>query len=490
MVLLNYKQQLSFFFEAVEQENTRALSRLQNMIWDVEISHRNGQILLYYAASLGKVKAIHFLISRIGVKVNTKNQATGWTALHYAMLNKDKLSQINTIYALVELGANIYTEDIYGHTPFDYATSQKLWNHHLNLKERIVDLALILGDNQLEVTKLVQVSNRALSVWMSKRKNRLPITRRSPSSEEKKNQVIQALNEGRSGKEVAKEFDVHIRIAQKWFHEYQKNNGVILHQRRFFSEEQKKQAVQQVEAGRSREDVAKELNTYGRNVGRWVQEYSTLPRDKTYTQKEKDEAVQLVRKLKNIARASNVLSIPESTLFGWVKKDDKKRGIKYDPKRLLHFNSEEKKREAIELASRLKNVKKASMILGISYFTIRHWIHKDKKKKGLPMRKRGLRFSKEEKNQAVQALNQGRDIKEVAKELGVKSATIRNWRHKSKKTKEAIDRDEILNNEILRDEVINAIKKEDDSVEEVSLDFDVPKDIVEFWLEGEGTGAL
>ena len=67
------------------------------MNWDLHTSYQNGQILLHYASRLGKVEAIHTLVSEIGIDVNIQDPENGWTALHHAVLNEDISSRLDTI---------------------------------------------------------------------------------------------------------------------------------------------------------------------------------------------------------------------------------------------------------------------------------------------------------------------------------------------------------------------------------------------------------
>ena len=120
-----------------------------------------GHTLLSLAAKEGKVKSINMLVSQIGIDANSRGKS-GWTPLHYAVLNLDMLSRTNAIYTLVRLGANVDALDKIGNKPSSYARSEKHAIVSLEQEHQAIYLALVTKDI-LEVAELLQISSHILS---------------------------------------------------------------------------------------------------------------------------------------------------------------------------------------------------------------------------------------------------------------------------------------------------------------------------------------
>ena len=131
--LLSHESALSTFIEAIKEDQTDKLLAFKAMNWDLHTSYQNGQILLHHASRLGKVEAIYTLVSEMEIDVNIQNPETGWTALHNAVLDTDPSFRIDTIYTLLQLGADISILDDLDHYVKDreelqlkYSTEQKI----------------------------------------------------------------------------------------------------------------------------------------------------------------------------------------------------------------------------------------------------------------------------------------------------------------------------------------------------------------------------
>ena len=169
--LLNQGAILSVFFKAVKQDDLETLFSLKNMYWELHGGYRNSVNTLYYAALFGKLKAIQMLVSKIGVDVNTRDQ-NGWTALHYAVLNKDMRSRIDTIYTLIQLGANIY-KDKSGYKPSDYVVKDSQFDHEYSLKQKEKLIKMAIKTTLLEVARLFQIGKSTLSDWVVSYKKKI-----------------------------------------------------------------------------------------------------------------------------------------------------------------------------------------------------------------------------------------------------------------------------------------------------------------------------
>ena len=96
--LLSHEDALSVLSTAIEQDDIDKLLTFKTMTWYLHTSYQNGHYLLHQAASLGKIDAIHTLVSELEVDINIQDPKTGWTALHYAAFYiTDRLSRINTV---------------------------------------------------------------------------------------------------------------------------------------------------------------------------------------------------------------------------------------------------------------------------------------------------------------------------------------------------------------------------------------------------------
>ncbi len=158
--LLKNKKELSTHFEAIEREDVDKLLTLKDMNWDLETRYKSVQIHLSYAAQKSKVQSIRVLVSQVGADVNGRDK-NGLTALHYAVLNPDILSRTNTIYTLVQLGADIYTTDHLGRRPSEYVQGERGAIINQDQRHKAIYLAIKTND-PLEVAELLQITYNIL----------------------------------------------------------------------------------------------------------------------------------------------------------------------------------------------------------------------------------------------------------------------------------------------------------------------------------------
>ena len=160
--LSDKKKQLSTYFEAIDQGDLKTFLTFNSIDWDISTKHEAGQELLFHAAQVGKVEFIKALISKIGIDVNSADE-NEWTPLHYAALNLDILSRTDTIYALVQLGANVDATDHLGHKPSDHVR-KKVRYMVITEQQGYKAIYLTLAtDNILEIADLLQINYGVLS---------------------------------------------------------------------------------------------------------------------------------------------------------------------------------------------------------------------------------------------------------------------------------------------------------------------------------------
>ena len=96
---------------------------------DVNSKDKNGRTPWYLAAELADGDIVKLLIDH-GADVNTRDDATGFTALHYAA----GLGNMNAAEVLIANGADINAKDKEGHTPLYIAI-----NHDYKIAEFLID---------------------------------------------------------------------------------------------------------------------------------------------------------------------------------------------------------------------------------------------------------------------------------------------------------------------------------------------------------------
>ena len=174
--LLEDKKELYAYFHAVEREDTETLLTFKNIDLDTDTKNKLGKTLLFYAAQEGKVESIKVLVSKVGVNVNSRDKDSR-TALHYAAPNPDILSRTNTIYALVQLDADIQAVDYSGNRPSTYIKGVKYTTTLSKEQEYKAIYLAIETDDILEISELLQISHNVLPhlIHDFRRANNLPV---------------------------------------------------------------------------------------------------------------------------------------------------------------------------------------------------------------------------------------------------------------------------------------------------------------------------
>ena len=337
------------------------------MIWDIDTSYESDQILLYYAAFLGKVESIKVLVSQIRVDINVKDK-NDWTPLHYAALNEDIISRTDVIHALVQLGADAYALDKSGYRASKYVINNDQERYYSQeQKQKPIDLALRI--NTSEVAKLLQMDDELLALWVYnyKKNDMLSTQVKSSYSQEKKERAIKLALEG-DLEEVAKDLKIPYSTLSGWVHRCKNNSTLSTQERSSYSPEEKERAIQfALKNGLTK--TVKDLNIPYGTLVQWFPQYNfinKLPVQKSYSQKEKDEAIQLALK-KSIIKASELLDIKYHNVSFWVHEYKKKHKIP-----MRHSYSPEEKNKAIQLALEI-GVARAARNLNIPYKTLNKW---------------------------------------------------------------------------------------------------------------------
>ena len=423
--LLSHGATLSVFFNAVKQDDLETLASLKNMYRKLLGGHRNIPIIFYYAAVHGKSKAIHTLISEIRFNVNVRDQE-GRTALHYAALNKDMRSRIDTIYTLIQFGVNIY-KDKSGYKPSDYVVGDGFdYKHSQNQREKLIKMAIKI--NIPEIAKLFQINQSTLSswVWNYKKENELAIKTPSSYTLEQKQEAINLILE--SGiKKAVKITEIPYKTLKHWFLQYKKDNQIPV--RVYHSQKEKDKAIQLAyKIGIER--TAEEVGISSSTISKWFIEDKRakglqVRKRSNYSQEEKDRMIELARE-NTIKTIAEKFGIHPSLLSNWIHKDNKRRGIST---RTYPKYSQDYKNKIIKLALELGE-EKVSKDFGISKSTLSKWIRQDRKSKNLLPRQPS--YTQKQKEEAIQlALKFG--VKKIAEEKQIKIKTLARWVRSYKK---------------------------------------------------------
>ncbi len=171
-------------FKAIEPDELEHFLKEQNyqekMQWDLQ---NNVEVFFYYAIILGKPESIQTLVSELKLDVNIRD-SEGRTPLHYAALNKDPLSRLDTIYALIKLGVNPETTDHLGNPPYFYVEKGKRPLYPKEQRLKGAELALppydIIGWPYL--LGLFQTSSNSLKRWIKeyREENNMPVENSLP----------------------------------------------------------------------------------------------------------------------------------------------------------------------------------------------------------------------------------------------------------------------------------------------------------------------
>ena len=156
-------------FEAIEQDNLDHLLKDQDYLKKAyEELHNNGNDLLYYASLLGKPNSIEVIVSKLNIDVNTED-SNKRTAMHYAALNEDILSRLDTIYILVKLGIDPETTDNLDRLPSFYIKERESKKRYHPKERRLKGAELALPPyhiNRSYLLKLFQIEASTLDSWV------------------------------------------------------------------------------------------------------------------------------------------------------------------------------------------------------------------------------------------------------------------------------------------------------------------------------------
>ena len=476
MPLLDHKDALSSFFEAVEQENTDKLLSLKDMTWDSKTGYQNRQIIFHYASFLGKANLMETLVSELGIDVNIQDPKNGQTALHYASLNKDILSRINTIYTLFKLGASFDNlhhlkaqsnmTDEEEQTPINYTLDHKAKAVELamstntqqiatllqinykdlygwvrqspELKAKVIERVINGSENAAKVARDIGAPQRTVSGWVRdhKKENGLELPKPKPRyPADLRNEAIQRVIENNETiTEVAKKLGAKEGAVSYWVRRHREKNGLI--KRKPYPPDLKNKAIYKVtQDKRSVKQVAKDLNIHERALQRWLHQLkskddpSLKPKKKhpDYPSELKVEASERVIKgQESVTKVAKDIGVPKLRVSRWV--------------RMSPYFPEFKDRAIQRVIKEGMSLTKAAEELGIDRHTLFVWVLQYKVKNGLEIPK-PKQYTPEVKALAVNMFLSGISRAKVAKHFGVNKHTISSWAKNHRKSKETFSED-------------------------------------------------
>ena len=191
--------------------------------------------------------------------MNIQDSEMSWTALHYATLNTNLSSRIDTIHALITLGANVYTLDNEGHRASKYVEDKEETVHFTYPEEQKAKAAkLTVSPYNIkipELAKLLQVSYTTLFDWIKKYKKE----HNRQIHQQQKNKAIEMFKSGMKAKEIAKTLEKSIQSVSYWLQPYKNNHGISMPPR--YPQDIKDQAVKMlIEDGIDKVEIIKKLN--------------------------------------------------------------------------------------------------------------------------------------------------------------------------------------------------------------------------------------
>ena len=276
MNLLSHKEELSVFFEAIEQDDIDKLLIFKTMDWDLHTSYQNGRILLHYASALGRTEVIHTLVAELGVDVKIKDPETGQTALHYAVSNTDPSSRLDTIHTLITLGANANALDNKGYAPAQYIGDEEKpanFKYSKEQRERAAELIVPPYNIQiLKLAKLIQAPRNTLSRWGPQYRVEHNIPTNKQRYQKLRKKTIQMFNRGVRERQIAKKLGILEITVSDWIRQYKQEHKIPLKTQLY--QKLRQQAIEMFKAGIIQKEIAIKLGVSESTVSSWKSRYN------------------------------------------------------------------------------------------------------------------------------------------------------------------------------------------------------------------------
>ena len=403
ITLLSHEGALSVFFEAIRQDDIETLLTFKTLSWDVRTSYQNGRILLHYASFLGKTKAIHTLISELGVDVNIKDPETGRIALHYAVLNTDPSSRLDTIYVLITLGATVNTLDNEGYTASQYVEDREkplYFKYSEEQKTKVAELIVSSYNIQTPtLAKLTQIPSSTPYNWTLQYKKEHNIPANKQRYQKLRAQAIKMFKAGIMPKKIAIKLGVSKRTVSKWERKYKEENNIPTKQQHF--QKLKAQAIKMFKAGIMPKKIAIKLGVSKRTVSKWERKYkeeNNIPTKQQHFQKLKAQAIEMFKVGIMPKKIASELDTPQKIVSNWILQQKKEHKMLTNKQRYQKLRA-----QAIEMFKAGIIQKEIAIELGVSDTTVSRWIHQQKEEDKMPTNKQRFQKLKEEAIQNVKA---------------------------------------------------------------------------------------
>ena len=410
--LLSHEGTLSIFYKAIREDDTDKLLTLKNLNWNLYTDYQKGQILLHYASLLGKTEAIYTLISEVGVDVNIQDPKIGWTALHYAILNKDPSSRVYTIHTLIKLGAGINILDNSDHEPSWYAEDmEKLrFTYSMEQKIKIAELTVSPYDTPIShLANLLQIKYSTVYLWVQKyrEKHNIPTSKQNIYSQSLRTIAVNMVTKDKMTRaQVAKELDIPKGTISNWIDKHNKENDIQT--RKVHPQEQRSKVIKMsFERGMTEEEIAKKLDIPKNTVRSLIYRYK-----RKYNQKLKKVISMIIENNMSKTQIAKALGIPKDILSDWIRRN--RRKIK-----------------AIKMSVRDGMTgKQIAESLGVYEGTVYTWVHRYKKEHNMLTQQI---YPQEIKDQAIDMFKSGMKAIEISKELDIPQGEVYYWIRKHKK---------------------------------------------------------
>ena len=484
--LLSHEKALSTFFEAIGKNDRDKLLTFKDMNWDLQTSYQNGQILLHYAAMLGRVEIVHTLVSEIRIDVNVQYPANGLTALHYATLYTDPLSRIDTIYILIKLGADIDILDNSDHSASDYVEDKRISHFRYSKEQKVKATELTAPPYNIDMStlaRLLQVVDSTLNRWIRQHKteHNIPI-KNQQLFQDIKTRPVKALKDSVTQKQTAKQPGVFNYTVSNWLPPYKEKYN-IRKKWQPYPQEVKNQAIKMFKSGMIAVRIAEKLEINTRTVSNWLPPYKEKHNIKTkrqpHPQEVKNKAIEMFKSGMITERIAEELEVPKQTASDWLHPYKEKYNIrkKWQP------HPHEVKNKAIKMFKSGMIAVRIAEELEITTRTVSNWLYPYKEKHNRPRQKR-RRYSKEQRSTVIKMFFEDHKTNaQISKNLKIPAGIISNWvnGHKikngleTKKTRTSYPPE-------LKEEAIEMFIKDKMKVKEVTKALDIPEDNLLHWI--------